>query len=230
MAELLSRCLSLIMTALVEPTIWLFPLKWAIVKPGETAVVYKCGQPGPDLETGWHVCTSCQTIVKEHTLRNVASTDWVTGLTYDGVALRADAVVVYDITNLGTYLASSDNPSVHVLAVVEACVRRILSDNEFQTIAEQSRVMEEELQSMVEDDLHGCGVRIRSARFQKIEHEDAHSRMACAMKATCTGIVTAAKLAAAELDVPVEMALLALSQNVQPVVDTGRLDDEGGGN
>lgn len=228
MLEFLARCLELVMNALVTPAVWLFPLKWAIVRPGEIAVRYTFGRPGPGLETGWRVCTSCQTIVKEHALRNVASTEQVTGLTWDGVALSADAVVIYDITDLGTFLASSDEPSVHVVAVVEACVRRILSDNEFQTIAEQSQTMEEELRGTVTDDLKGCGVNIRCARFQRIEHEDPHSRMSCAMKASCAGIVSAAKFAANELGVPVDTALLALSQNVQPIVNVEKIKIEGG--
>ncbi len=228
MLEFLARCLDLVMNALVAPAVWLFPLKWAIVKPGETAIRYTFGRPGPDLGVGWRICTSCQTIAREHAVRNVAATEWVTGLTWDGVALRADAVVVYDIANLGMYLASSEVPAVHVLAVVEACVRRILADNHFQTIAEQSRSMEEELCGMVMDDLKGCGVFIRTARFQKIEHEDPHSRMACAMKATCASITAAAKATADKLNVPVETALLALSQNVQPVVNVDQTRNEGG--
>jgi regulator of protease activity HflC (stomatin/prohibitin superfamily) len=228
MLEFLARCLDLVMNALVAPAVWLFPLKWTIVKPGEVAVRYTFGQPGPDLGVGWRVCTSCQTIAKEHGVRNVAATEWVTGLTWDGVALRADAVVVYDINDLGTHLASSEVPSVHVLAVVEACVRRILADNHFHTIAEQSRSMEEELRGMVTEDLEGCGVLIRIARFQKIEHEDPHSRMACAMKATCASVIAAAKDTASKLNVPVETALLALSQNVQPVVNVDQPRIEGG--
>jgi hypothetical protein len=115
-----------------------------------------------------------------------------------------------------------------VLAVVEACVRRILADNHFHTIAEQSTCMEEELRAAVTRDLSGCGVFIRCARFQRIEHEDPHSRMACAMKATCASIVAAAKDTAGRLDVPVETALLALSQNVQPVVNVDQTRTEGG--
>ena len=229
MLELLSRCLDLLISGLIAPAVWLFPLKWAVVRPGEVAVRYTFGRPGRNLGTGWRICTSCQTILKEHALRNVASTEWVTGLTWDGVALRADAVVVYDIDDLGTYLASSESPAVYVVAVVEACVRRILSDNEFQTIAEESQTMEEELLALVEQDLQGCGVCVRAARFQRIEHEDAHSRMACAMKATCASIAAAAKAAADELKVPVETTLLALSQNVQPIVDVERFENKGGG-
>jgi regulator of protease activity HflC (stomatin/prohibitin superfamily) len=228
MLEFLAQCLNLVMNALVVPAVWLFPLKWTIVKPGEVAVRYTFGRPGPDLETGWRVCTSCQTIVKEHALRNVAATERVTGLTRDGIALGADAVVIYDITDLGAFLASSDGPTVYVLAIVEACVRRILANNEFQTIAEQSSSMEEELRGMVMDDLKGCGVSIRCARFQKIEHEDPYSRMACAMKATCKSIAAAAKATASELNVPVETALLALSQNVQPIVNVDQPKNEGG--
>jgi regulator of protease activity HflC (stomatin/prohibitin superfamily) len=149
-------------------------------------------------------------------------------LTWDRVALSADAVVIYDIVDLGVFLASSDEPTVHVVAVVEACVRHILSDNEFQTVAEQSRATEEELCSSVRGELEGCGVHIRRARFQKIEHEDPHSRMACAMKASCAGIVEAAKSAASKLGVPVDTALLALSQNIQPVVNVEKLEVEGG--
>ncbi|MHC4510421.1 MAG: SPFH domain-containing protein [Planctomycetota bacterium] len=228
MLELLSKCLGLIMEGLITPAVWLFPLKWAIVKPGEIAVRYTFGKPGPDLGVGWRICTSCQTIAKQHAVRNVASTDSVTGLTWDGVALRADAIVVYDIADLAEHLASSEDPTVHLLAVVEACVLRILSSNEFRTIAEESPTMEEELLDLVKRDLEGCGVRVRKARFQKIEHEDSHSRMACAMKATCASIVAAAQSAADELKVPVETTLLALSQNVQPVVDVEKPNGRGG--
>lgn len=228
MLELLAQFANLLISGLIAPAVWLFPLKWTVVRPGEVAVRYTFGRPGPDLEMGWRVCTTCQTILKEHALRNVALTEEITGLTWDGVALRADAVVVYDIVNLGAYLASSDAPAGFVVATVEACVRRILSDNEFQTIAAESQTMEEELLDLVTQDLQGCGVRVRAARFQRIEHEDAHSRMACAMKATCASVVAAAKSTAEELNVPVETALLALSQNVQPIVNVEKSERKGG--
>lgn len=178
MLELLSQILSLVQDVLITPTIWLFPLKWIIVEPGESALRYTCGQPGKMLETGVHFGTSTQILIKEHVTTRIAPTDPVTVLTLDGIPLQADAVITYGIPHLVNFFATAEDPEQHLAAVAEAAVRTAMSSRTFKEIVSDSSAIETEVRKQVAEAVTGCGIKVKRARFQNIEQSPDYVRMA----------------------------------------------------
>lgn len=178
MLELLTQFLSLIMDILVTPTIWMFPVKWIVVQPGEAAVRYTSGHPGPDLNEGVHWGTSTQVLVKEHVRTRVAPTSTTTVLTKDGRPLIVDAVVTYGITSLSAFFAGAEEPDPHLAAVAEAAVRTAVSSRNFSEIVSDSSTLEVEVRKHIAEAVSGCGIRVRKARFQNIEQLPDYVRMA----------------------------------------------------
>ena len=178
MLELLSQILGLIQDVLINPTIWLFPLKWIIVEPGESALRYTCGKPGKELDVGLHFATSTQVLIKEHVHTRIAPTDPVTVLTKDGTPLQADAVVTYSIPNLVNFFATAEDPEQHLAAVAEAAIRAAMSSRTFLEIVSDSSTLETEARKQTAEAVSGCGIKIRRTRFQNIEQLPDYVRMA----------------------------------------------------
>lgn len=178
MLELLSQILSLIQDVLIKPTIWLFPIKWIIVEPGEAALRYTCGKPGSELGPGFHLGTATQVLLKEHVHTRIAPTDPVTVLTEDGTPLRADAVITYSISNLANFFATAEDPEVHLAAVAETAVRAAMSSRTFLEIVSESSTLEVEVRKQTAESVSGCGIKIKRARFQNIEQLPDYVRMA----------------------------------------------------
>jgi len=178
MLELLTQILSLIQDILITPIIWLFPIKWVIVQPGEAALRYTRGHPGPRLKEGLHFGTCTQTIVKEHVHTRIAPTDPITVLTRDGVPLRADAVLTYGIPNLADFFGGAEEPDIHLAAVAEAACRSAMSSRYFSEIVSDSSTLATEVRKPVAEAMSGCGIRVRKARFQNIEQLPDYVRMA----------------------------------------------------
>ncbi len=177
MLELLGQILSLIQDVLISPTIWLFPLKWIIVEPGESALRYTCGRPGPMLGVGVHLGTTTQLLVKEHVVRRVAPTDAVIVLTRDGVPLQVDAVVTYGIPNLAEWFGSAEEPEVHLSAVAEAAIRSVVSALSFPQVVEGSSDLEADVRKQVAEAISGCGIKIKRTRLQNIKLRPDYVRM-----------------------------------------------------
>lgn len=178
MLELLNQILALIQDILITPTIWLFPLKWIIVEPGEHALRYTCGKPGAMLEAGVHFGTATQVLLKEHTHTRIAPTDPVTVLTRDGTPLQADAIITYGIPHLVNFFATAEDPEQHLAAVAEAAVRSTMSSRTFSEIVSDSSAIEMEVRKSVAESVAGCGIKVRRARFQNIKQSPDYVRMA----------------------------------------------------
>lgn len=178
MLELLGQILSLVQDVLILPTIWLFPLKWIIVEPGETGLRYTCGKPGKELGTGVHFGTSTQLLLKAHTALCVATTDAVIVLTNDAVPLQVDAVVTYSINSLATFYATAEEPDVHLCAVAEAAIRSALSARSFPQVVANSSNLEGEVRKQVAEAVAGCGIKIKRTRLQNVKQRPDYVRMA----------------------------------------------------
>lgn len=178
MLELLNQILSLVQDTLITPVLWLFPLKWIVVEPGEHALRYTCGKPGEMLKEGVHFGTSTQVLVKDHTYTCIAPTDPVTVLTRDGVPLWADAVVTYGIPHLANFYATAEDPEQHLAAVAEAAVRSAMSNRTFSEIVSDSSAIETEIRKSVAESAAGCGIKVKRARFQNIQQSPDYVRMA----------------------------------------------------
>ena len=178
MLELLTQLLSLIQDILITPAIWLFPIKWVVVRPGESAIRYTCGKPGPEMVTGVRFGTSTQTIIKRHVQTRIAPTDPVTVLTKDGVPLRADTVITYSIPDLAAFFAGAEDPEDHLAAVAEAACRSTMSSHTFMEIVSNSSILETEVRKQVAEAVSGCGIKVRKTRFQNIEQLADFVRMA----------------------------------------------------
>lgn len=178
MLELLNQILSLIQDILITPAIWLSPLKWIIVEPGECALRYTCGKPGQQLGVGVHLGTATQLLLKEHVHTRIAPTDAVTVLTRDGTPLKADAVVTYSIPHLANFFATAEDPDAHLAAVAEAAVRAAVSSRTFQEIVSNLSAIETELRKQIAEDVSGCGIKIKRARFQNLKQLPDYVRMA----------------------------------------------------
>lgn len=178
MLELLGQILSLIQDVLISPTVWLFPLKWIIVEPGEAALRYTCGKPGPMLDGGVHFATSTQLLVKEHVQTRVAPTNAVMVLTSDAVPLKVDAVVTYSIHNLAAFFGSAEEPDPHLSAVAEAAIRAAVSARSFPQIVAGTEDLEGEVRKQVAEAVAGCGIKIKRTRLQNIKQRPDYVRMA----------------------------------------------------
>ena len=177
MLELLTQFLSLIQDVLVTPTVWLFPLKWVIVEPGEAAVRYTCGHPGPDLGEGVRFGTSTQVLIVEHVRTRIAPTTPIAILTKDGRPLQADAVLTYSVSSLSTFYAAAEEPDEHLAAVAEAAYRAAMSSRSFEDIVSDSVSLESEVRKQIAEAMAGCGIKVRKARFQNIEQLPDYVRM-----------------------------------------------------
>ncbi len=224
MVELLAQILALLQSIIIQPLIWVFPVKWIIVYPGEAGVRYTCGKPGKRLDEGFHFSTSCQVLKKKHINTVLIVTDAVSLLTQDSVALRVDAVVTYSIRDLPVYRASSEFPMSHLAAVAEASLRTSISTHTFDEVATSSGEIEEEMRKQIVDATKGCGIRLKNVRFQNIRHEDPHTRMMQSIPAIAESLTRAAQEVAKNLNVSDQVALMSLSQNIQPVIEMGLID------
>ena len=217
MVELLAQLLTLLQNIVIQPLIWLFPLKWTVIYPGESGVRYTAGKPGKRLEMGCHFATTSQLLRKSHTATQVIATELVRLLTHDSIPLQVDVVVTYTICDLPVYLASSEDPTDYLMAIAEASLRSALSSHPFKDLVSNSSEIEKEIRKQIAESTKGCGIRLKHVRFQNIKHEDPYAQMICSVPASVPSLIQASKDVSKELGVNPSAALLALSQNVQPV-------------
>jgi len=212
----MAQLLATVQEAIIAPLVWLSPLKWIIVYPGETGIRFNRGVPGSMLHTGWHFATCCQSLKKMHTRNVVLSTDSINLLTNDGVPLEVDAIITYRVHDLAAYLASAEEPAQHLVALVEAALRSIASQVPFAHVAAHSKDIEET--AVKEAAVFGGGVKIKQIRFQNVKHTDPYARMTCSLAATSTTLTEACERMAKDLGLPADKVLMALSPYIQPVM------------
>ncbi len=212
----MAQLLATVQEAIIAPLVWLSPLKWIIVYPGETGIRFSRGTPGSMLHTGWHFATCCQSLKKMHTRNVVLSTDSINFLTNDGVPLEVDAIITYRVYDLAAYLASAEEPAQHLTALVEAALRSIASQVPFAHVAAHSKDIED--RAVKEAAIFGGGAKIKQIRFQNVKHTDPYARMTSSLAATSTTLIEACERVAGDLDLPNDKVLMALSPYIQPVM------------
>lgn len=221
---LLAQVLSLLQSVVVTPMLWLFPLKWVVVYPGEVAVRYTCGQPGPPLARGCYFGTSTQVFRKAHVRRKVLSTESINLLSQDGVPLEVDAIVTYKIRDLPVYLAAADDPPVYLAAVTEACLRLTVAERDFVSIVSESPEIEKTAYTEIAKTVAGCGIKVQQVRFQNVRHTDPYARMVCSLVTTSRQLCAACEQVAGRLGMPTEAVLPILAPHLPSVWSLSNVD------
>jgi len=180
MTEILLQFWVLLRSLVLEPLILLWPLKWVVVQPGSKAVRFTRGIPGCDLGLGWHFATSTQRLVHLHCRRRLYQTERLPVITKDGVSLRIDAVVAFEIMKLGMFLTATEGSEEYVGDMVEAEILRLVRGADYHALLRNLPKKESDLTEELTDDLLGgndaVGVNVHRFRIQSVEHADPHVR------------------------------------------------------
>lgn len=175
MTMILSQLLGLFQSLVVQPLVYLCPFKWAVVHPGFGAVRYTFGNPSKTLPQGFHVATMFETL-RVHHIRGVPiATESVHTLTSDGVPLRVNAAIVYQIHDLPMFLACAEDPDTLIAEKTEAMVCEVIGSVPYENLTNIDAI-NDTLREDLESELKNAGVSMTSARVQNIEHLDPVAR------------------------------------------------------
>lgn len=158
---------------------FLLPIKWTVVRPGESAVRFVAGKPSSTLGVGLHFATTLSTLNKQHTHRVPLTTEEIKTFTEDGVPLAAYATVVYSVTDLPKFLQSGENPEVNVSEYAEASICETIQSLKYDDIL-KGDLIGEAIKEDLEFATRDMGLIVLSARLQNIEHVDPIARAKCA--------------------------------------------------
>jgi len=219
MGELLTRILAMIENLLIAPIVWIFPIKWAIVIPGWSAIRFTFGKPSKDLESGIHFGTTGQTIEKRHVQTNLGIAESMYVLTEDGLSVRIRGVVIYRITNLMKYLTFTEDSDQFMIEACEAAIRHIVTTVPFDDLVTDSSTVEEAIGSKITEICKELGIRVKRYRFQDIEITDPIGRAMASVRAMAPKLAESAKEASERLGIPPKEAFVVLSPNIQFVAD-----------
>ncbi len=222
MTEILLQFWVLLRSLVLEPLILLWPIKWVIVPPGSKAVRFTRGIPGRDLGPGWHFATATQRFVHLHCRRRLYQTERLPVITKDGIALRIDAVVAFEIMDLGLFLTATEGSEEYVGDMAEAEILRLVRGADYHSLLRNLPTKEGNLTEDLTDDLlsgnDAVGVNVHRFRIQSIEHADPHVR-------TLLGLPAASKFLGKQGLLPEEastrVALLSPSVQFVSVVSSG---------
>jgi len=219
MGELLTRILAMIENLLIAPIVWIFPIKWAIVIPGWSAIRFTFGKPSGDLPSGIHFGTTGQTIEKRHVQTNLGIAESMYVLTEDGLSVRIRGVVIYRITNLMKYLTFTEDSDQFMIEACEAAIRHIVTTVPFDDLVTDSSTVEEAIGSKITEICKELGIRVKRYRFQDIEITDPIGRAMASVRAMAPKLAESAKEASERLGIPPKEAFVVLSPNIQFVAD-----------
>ncbi len=171
MVELLGQIISIIQGLLINPLVYLFPVKYAEVRPGEAAIRYTLGQPSDMLEPGLQWATVGQILVKRYVQGVPVNTESMSVTTSDGISITVNAAIIYEINELAAFLACSSEPEELVAEYAQAAVFEAITSVPYQNLTSI-----EAIHSTIKDDLQDAleraeaGVLVKSARLQNLEH------------------------------------------------------------
>ena len=207
--------LSKIVPILLSPFIWLWPLKWARVRPGSAAVRFRSGKPGPNLtKPGVYWATARQVFVCRHVSRpDPLSSDTIRALTADGVPVQAEAIITYTITDLAAFLTESEDALAYTSSVVEAFVLNAIQSSTFTRLLRGLGTTEKEIQRALNAEVRPLGLRVLKVRFQNLEHVDPLARAMFSAKVGAVALAEAAEELrnGQEKQLPFREAVVALS-------------------
>lgn len=224
MGELLTRIMAMIENLLIAPIVWIFPIKWAIVIPGWSAIRFTFGKPSKNLESGIHFGTTGQTIEKRHTQTNLGIAESMYVLTEDGLSVRIRGVVIYRITNLMKYLTFTEDSDQFMIEACEAAIRHIVSTVPFDDLVSDSDTVEEAIGSKITEICKELGIRIKRYRFQDIEITDPIGRALSSIRAMSPRLTSSAEEMSQRLGISTKDALVVLSPNIQFVANILNVD------
>ncbi len=163
---------SLLERFVIDPFMFLWPIKWSVVQPGWRAVrfTFLPGHGGASipLGPGLVLYTSCQSITKRHVRRTTANTSQIVTITKDGVAVLVDAILVYEISDLRKALVCADSVDNILDAVANDYIRDTVQTHTFDGFRADTRKVQGSLVEDITDDMLEYGIVIHSCRFQEL--------------------------------------------------------------
>lgn len=227
MGALLAQLLGALQAYIVSPLLWLLPLKWAVVLPGEAAVRFTCGRLGPDLsEPGVYFATSCQMIRKLHVRLHVLESDTVSSLTKDLVPLEVEAIVTYRIYSLGKFLTQTVDSPTYLSTAAEAVLLDAVRGCELIDITERMEELQGGLCKTLGREMDSIGVEVQTARIQDVRHLDPVARAMSAAEVVAERLSEGVAVLQANHCVGTRDALAALSNSIQYVMPLRHESDE----
>lgn len=219
MNEMLIKILSLIENLLINPLIWIFPIKWTIVLPGSSSVRFTLGYPSMNLGSGIHFATTGQTLQTRHVNTKSAIAESMYVLTEDGVSLRIRGVAIYRIISLVDYLTATEDSDEFVIEACEAAIKHGVSKVPYEDLVSDSDTVEQAISEKISEICDELGIKIIRYRFQDVEFTDPIGRGLSSMKAMEPKLTASAKKMARTLSITHKDALAVLSPNIQFVTD-----------
>lgn len=175
MIALLTQIVSLFYSALV----WLWPLKYCVVHPGEAGVRFRRGHPQLFPATGVFYGTTGDILCCHQVVGISLDTSEVATLTKDFVPMSVDSVVVYDVVDLVKALTVVDDYGAHVDAVTNDHIRATIQDHSFAELVRKTDTFQSWVVENATDDLDFCGVVVNSVRLNRIEVTDPFASFVC---------------------------------------------------
>lgn len=219
MNEMLIKIIALIENLLINPLIWIFPIKWTVVLPGSSAVRFTFGHPGANLKPGTRFATTGQTLQTKHINTKLAVAESMYVLTEDGVSLRIRGVAIYRIISLVKYLTATEDSDEFVIEACEAAIKHCVSKVPYEDLVVDSDTIEQAISEKISEICNELGIEIKRYRFQDVEFTDPIGRGLSSMKAMEPKLTASASQMAKTLNITPKYALAVLSPNVQFVAD-----------
>lgn len=216
--DFLTQILNILQNYIMQPLIFLFPIKWCVVKPGSAAVRFTFGYPSHDLKNGIHFGTIGQIFDSKHVIRQMALTEKLNVLTEDGIPMQVDAVIIYEICNLVRFLTRSEDTHTYLIGVSEASVRGAIQSYSYKKLLKSTQTICNHMIEDVTDDLEDFGVIIHDIRFQNLEHIDPIVRAMLSITAASEDMVKISNELSKKYDIAISNILSAISPNINTVL------------
>ena len=201
---------------ILRPLIWLWPLKWTVIKPQQAAVRFTLGKPHLLTSVGWHPGVTGETFRREHIARRLAPTEMMQVFTADGVPMVADAIVTYRIRDLIAFLTEAEDAEAYLMEWVETALRETIQEATYQALLTDIRSAPVRMKEALKVPLSEIGVSVRKCRIQNLAHDDPLVRAACGAPVAAQKLAEAIEqLRTAQSDLTPAEALCGLSTGVQ---------------
>lgn len=166
-AVVLESIVDAVRTAIVGPLVYLWPIKWSVVRQGEGGLRFRKGKVSQVMRTGMWFGTTFDEFEKVELWRHVVDSEGVDVITSDNIPLFLDMVTTYNITNVEHFLTLVSRPDVYICSQTEAAAREETQGLTYSTIVDDLTVIGEHVKSSLQETVAPIGVVVEAVRVQR---------------------------------------------------------------